>query len=209
MERSWNTPHLVTAPDGKQELAVTVKDLVLGFDPATGEELWRCKAIDDYICPSIVSHEGILYAMGARRSQTVAIRSGGRGDVTNTHKLWQIDVGANVSSPVVHDGHLYWTSDRNKTSYCVSLDDGTIKYAESVRVDPYASTLLADGRLYVVTRYGGTMVLAAKPEFEQLAHNKLSDKSVFNASPIVCDGNLILRSNKNMYCFGLRRSARQ
>jgi hypothetical protein len=202
MKSSWNTPHLIETPDGKQELAVTVKELVLGFDPATGEELWRCTAIDDYICPSIVSHDGILYAMGARRSQTVAIRSGGRGDVTNTHKLWQIDVGANVSSPVVHDGHLYWTSDRNKTSYCVSLDDGSIKYAESVRVDPYASTLLADGRLYVVTRYGGTLVLAAKPQFEQLAHNKLSDKTVFNASPVICDGNLILRSNKNLYCFG-------
>ena len=202
MNSSWNTPHLVDAPGGKQELAVTVKGWVLGFDPPTGEELWRCDAIDDYICPSIVSHEGILYAMGARRSQTVAIRSGGRGDVSSTHKLWQADVGANVSSPVVHDGHLYWTSDRTKTAYCLSLEDGSIKYSESVKVDPYASTLLADGRLYVVTRFGGTLVLAPKPQFQQLAHNKLADKTVFNASPIVCSGNLILRSNKNLYCFG-------
>ena len=202
MKSSWNTPHLVETADGKQELAVTVKGWVLAFDPASGEQLWKCEAIDDYICPSIVSHKGILYAVGGRRSQTVAIRSSGRGDVTNTHKLWQADVGANVSSPIVHDGHLYWTSDRNKTSYCLSLDDGSIKYAEDIRIDPYASTLLADGRLYVVTRYGGTLVLAAKPQFEQLAHNKLADKTVFNASPIVCNGNLILRSNKNLYCFG-------
>ena len=202
MKSSWNTPHLVETPDGKQELAVTVKDWVLGFDPATGKELWRCEAIPDYICPSIVSHKGVLYALGGRRSMTVAIKSGGRGDVSNTHKLWQAEVGANVSSPVVHDGHLYWTSDRNKTAYCLSLDDGSIKYSESVKVDPYASTLLADGRLYVVTRYGGTLVLAAKPKFEQLAHNKLADKTVFNGSPIVCNGNLVLRSNKNLYCFG-------
>ncbi|MHC4230290.1 MAG: PQQ-binding-like beta-propeller repeat protein, partial [Planctomycetota bacterium] len=93
-------------------------------------------------------------------------------------------------------------SDRNKTAYCLSLDDGSIKYAESVKVDPYASTLLADGRLYVVTRFDGTLVLAAKPQFEQLAHNKLADSAVFNASPIVCGGNLILRSNHNLYCFG-------
>lgn len=202
MNSSWNTPHLVETPDGKQELAVTVKKWVLGFDPATGEELWRCEAIPDYICPSIVSHKGVVYATGARQSKMAAIRSGGRGDVTNTHKLWQVDVGANVSSPVVHDGHLYWTSDRKNTAYCLSLDDGSIKYSESVRGQPYASTLLADGRLYVVTRYGGTLVLAAKPQFRKLAHNKLSDKSVFNASPIVCNGNLILRSNKNLYCIG-------
>jgi len=116
MDSSWNTPHLVETPDGKQELAVTVKKWVLGFDPATGRELWRCEAIPDYICPSIVSDKGVVYAMGGRRSMTVAIRSGGRGDVSATHKLWQADVGANVSSPVVHDGHLYWVSDRNKTS---------------------------------------------------------------------------------------------
>jgi outer membrane protein assembly factor BamB len=204
MDSSWNTPHLVETADGRQELAVTVKKWVLGFDPATGRELWRCEAIPDYICPSIVSHEGVVYASGARRSQMVAIRSGGRGDVTNTHKLWQADVGANVPSPVVHDGHLYWVSDRNKTAYCLDLEDGAIKYSEGVRDQPYASTLLADGKLYVVTRYGGTLVLAARPQFRQLAHNKLADKTVFNASPITCGGNLILRSNKNLYCFGLK-----
>lgn len=202
MKSSWNTPHLVDAPGGKQELAVSVKGLILGFDPGTGEQLWQCEGIADYICPSIVSHKGVVYAMGARKSKTVAIRSGGRGDVSKSHKLWQADVGANVSSPVVHDGHLYWVSDRNKTAYCISLADGSVKYSESVDGQPYASTLLADGRLYVVTRFDGTLVLAAKPKFEQLAHNKLSDKTVFNASPMICNGNLILRSNKNLYSFG-------
>lgn len=200
MEASWNTPHLVKTPDGKDELAVTVKNWIFGFDPRTGEELWRCRAIEDYICPSIVSHEGILYALGGRRSQAVAVRSGGRGDVTDTHKIWHADVGANVSSPVVHDGHLYWVSDRNRTAYCLSLKDGSVKYAERIQPQPYASTLLADGRLYVVTRTDGTMVIAAKPEFELLAHNKLDDRSQFQASAVPYDGALFLRSNENMYC---------
>ncbi len=202
MKSSWNTPHLVDAPNGKRELAVSIKGFILGFDPETGKELWRCEGILDYICPSIISHKGILYALGGRRSMTIAIRSGGRGNVSSTHKLWQAEVGANVSSPVVHDGHLYWVSDRNKTAYCLSLADGSIKYEQDVKFQPYASTLLADGRLYVVTRYDGALVLAAKPQFEQLAHNELADESVFNASPIVCNGNLILRSDQNMYCFG-------
>ena len=199
MDSSWNTPHLVKTADGKDELAVTVKGWVLGFDPQTGTRLWRCAAIPDYICPSIVSHEGILYALGGRSSQAVAIRSGGRGDVTQTHKLWQADVGANVTSPVVHDGHLYWVSDRNRVAYCLDLADGSVKYAERVSKQPYASALLADGRLYVVTRNGGTLVLAARPQFERLAHNTLADRSTFNASAIVCDGALILRSDENLY----------
>ncbi|MCF7974926.1 MAG: PQQ-binding-like beta-propeller repeat protein [Phycisphaerae bacterium] len=200
MNSSWNTPHLVKTAAGTDELAVTVKDFVLGFDPATGKELWRCKAISDYICPSIVSQDGILYAIGARSSQAVAIRSGGRGDVTDTHKLWHVQVGANVSSPLIHDGHLYWVSDRNQTAYCISLADGSVIFEEKVRQQPYASIMMADNKFFVVTRTGGTLVLAAEPEFKLLAHNKLSDKGQFNASPIVINNGLILRSDRNLYC---------
>lgn len=200
MDSSWNTPHLVKTSDGKHELAVTVKGWIRGFNPLTGEELWRCEAIPDYICPSIVSHDGVLYAMGGRSSKTIAVRCGGRGDVTNSHKLWQADVGANVCSPVIYDNHLYWVSDRNRTAYCLSLADGSVKYAERIGAQPYASALLAGGKIYVVMRNGGTLVLAAKPEFEQLAHNQLEDPSTFNASAIICDGVLILRSDENLYC---------
>ena len=200
MDSSWNTPHLVKTSNGGHELAVTVKKWILGFDPKTGNELWRCGAIDDYICPSIVSYKGILYALGGRSSKAVAVRSGGRGDVTDTYKLWQADVGAIVCSPVVHDGYLYWLSDRTKTAYCLSLADGSVKYSEAAGPQPYASALLADGRFYVVTRNGGTLVLAAKPQFEQLALNKLEDRSTFNASAIAYNGTLILRSDENLYC---------
>jgi outer membrane protein assembly factor BamB len=201
MVSSWNTPHLVKTKAGDYELAVTVKDHILGFNPATGEELWRCKAISDYICPSIISKDGILYALGGRRSQAVAVRTGGRGDVTDTHKVWHAQVGANVTSPVIFNGHLYWVSDRNNTAYCLSLADGSIKFEQKVDQQPYASILLADKKFYVVTRYGGTLVLATKPVYQQLAHNKLSDKSVFNASPIAINRSLILRSDKFLYCF--------
>jgi len=44
------------------------------------------------------------------------------------------------------------------------------------------------------------MVLAAKPQFEQLALNKLDDQSQFNASAIPYNGTLILRSDENLYC---------
>ena len=200
IKSSWNTPHLVEIFQDKHELAVSIKGFVLGIDPKTGKELWRCEGISDYICPSIVSQNGILYAIGGRSSKTLAIKCGGRGDVTQTHKLWQADVGANVSSPVIHDGHLYWVSDRNKTAYCLSLSDGSIKYAEKVDKQPYASALFADDKIYIVTRFDGTLVLAAQPEFKQLAHNKLDDTSAFNATPIVCKNSLILRSDESLYC---------
>jgi len=199
MRSSWNTPHLVDLGDGKQELAVSVKGSILGFDPATGEQLWKCEGIPDYVCPSIVSHKGIVYAIGGRSSRTIAVKAGGRGDVTDSHKLWDARVGANVSSPVIHDGHLYWVSDRNRVAYCVRLKDGEVMYQKRFPDQPYASAVLGDGKLYITTRRGGTYVLAAKPEFEQLAHNKFEDRSTFNASPIISNGQLFLRSDKYLY----------
>ena len=202
MKASWNTPHLVDTAGGKQELVVSVKDRVLAFDPATGQPLWNCEGIPDYVCPSIVSHEGVVYVIGGRQSRAIAIRGGGKGDVTDSHRLWEAKAGANVCSPVIHEGHLYWVSDRNTVAYCVRMADGEVIYAERFPDQPYASPLLGDGKLYIVTRNGGTYVLAAKPEFEQLAHNKLDDRSTFNASPIAASGRLLLRSDRFLYCIG-------
>jgi outer membrane protein assembly factor BamB len=202
MDASWNTPHLVDVGGGKRELVVSVKGKILAFDPETGKQLWSCDGIPDYVCPSIVSQDGIVYVIGGRTSRAIAVRAGGRGDITETHRLWEAKAGANVVSPVIHEGHLYWVSDRNTIAYCVRLEDGEVMYAERFRGQPYASALVGDGKLYIVTRTGGTYVLAAKPEFEQLAHNKLDDRSTFNASPIVAGGKLFLRSDKYLYCIG-------
>ena len=200
MVSSWNTPHLVKLDDGRTELVVSVKNQILAYDPQTGKQLWTCDGIQDYVCPSIISDKGIIYAVGGRKSVCIAVRAGGKGDVTETHRLWEAKAGANVSSPVLHDGHLYWVSDRIKVAYCVDIKDGSVVYQQRFPGQPYASTLFADGKLFVVSRYSGTYVLAAEPEFKQLSHNKLSDSSTFNSSPIVADGKLILRSDKFLYC---------
>ena len=61
--------------------------------------------------------------------------------------------------------------------------------------------MLCDGRLYVVSRWDGTFVFAAQPEFEQIAQNRLaSDDSDFSATPAISDGELFLRSGKFLYC---------
>ena len=200
MKSSWNTPHLVKLDNGQHELVVSVKDHILGFDPKTGKELWRCDGVPDYVCPSVISHEGIAYVIGGRKSMAIAVRAGGRGDVTKTHRVWDAKAGANVTSPIIHDGHLYWVSDRNKVAYCVRMSDGEVLYSERFPQQPYASATAGEGKIYIVTRYGGTFVLAAQPEFTQLAHNELDDDSTFNASPAISNGQLLLRSDKFLYC---------
>jgi len=200
MRASWNTPHLVAVADGRRELVVSVKGSILAFDPGTGEQLWNCRGIQDYVCPSIISQAGIVYAIGGRTSRCIAVRAGGRGDVTESHRLWEAKAGANVCSPVIYKDHLYWVSDRNKVAYCVRLKDGEILHSERFPAQPYASVLVGDGKLYIVSRYKGTYVLEATPEMKQLAHNTFNDDSTFNASPIASGGTVLLRSNKYLYC---------
>lgn len=202
MRSSWNTPCLVKTPGGKTEVVVSVHSKILGFDPASGEQLWSCNGVPDYVCPSVVTQDGIAYVIGGRRSRAIAVRAGGRGDVSATHRLWEANAGSNVCSPVIHDGHLYWVSDRNTTAYCLDLKDGKIVTQKRFAAQPYASIVFGDGKLYVVSRFKGTYVLAAKPSMEELSHNNVEEGGRFNASPAIANGKLFLRSDKYLYCIG-------
>jgi outer membrane protein assembly factor BamB len=200
MRRSWGTPLLVDVDGGTQELAVSVEGAILGFEPASGEQLWQCEGIQDYICPSVIASNGTVYAIGGRRAMCVAVKAGGRGAI---EPLWTQRAGSNVSSPVAVGDHLYWVSDRG-IAYCLDAATGDIVYQERLPgggVEVYASAVAADGKIYSVTRESGTYVIAASPEFQLLAHNQLTpDNSTANASPAISTGQLLLRSNEYLYC---------
>ena len=126
--------------------------------------------------------------------------------MTETHKLWQINKGSNVSSPVYVDGHLYWTNESRGAAYCVDAKTGEVLYEERLDPNPgriYASPVAADGKLYYVSRDRGTYVLPAEPSFRQLAHNVIDDDdSIFNGSPVISQGQILLRSDRYLYCIG-------
>lgn len=206
IKEAWNTPLLVEVAAGKRELVVPIFGKVLAFDPDSGESLWNCDTgIGWYMCPSPVAHEGVVYSIGGRSGGGLAVRAGGRGNVTASHGLWRLTKGSNVSSPVYHDGHLYFAHDNLGIVYCVDAKTGQVAYEERLNPAPgmvYPSPILADGKLYYVSRSGRAFVLAAKPKFELLAQNSLPDGGMFNASPAVADNRLLLRSDKFLYCIG-------
>ena len=206
IRESWNTPVVVKAKSGRDELIVAIQGKVLAFNPNTGDPLWECKTdIGWYMVPSIVAGDGMVFALGGRSGvAALAIKTGGSGDVTDTHRLWTSQKGSNVSSPVYLDGHLYWMNDQRGTVYCAKADSGEIVYEQRLERagQIYASALLVDGRIYYLTRDGRTFVLAAKPEFQQLATNVLRDRSIFNSAPALNGSRLLIRSDKFLYCVG-------
>lgn len=204
IKEAWNTPVIVKTDAGEDELVVAVHGKVLGFAPETGEQLWACDTdITWYMVPCAVASEGVVYVLGGRSGvASLAVRAGGRGDVTSTHRLWTSNKGSNVTSPIVHEGRLYWMHEKLGIAYCADGASGELVYQARVprAGQVYASALLADGRLYYLNRSGRTFVVAAKPEFELLATNDLRDGDLFNASPAVTGKQLLVRSDKVLYC---------
>jgi hypothetical protein len=206
IKESWSTPTLVRTAAGKVELVVPIFRKLLGFDPLSGEQLWSCSTeIEWYMVPVVVAEKDVLYCIGGRSGGSLAVRAGGRGDVTGSHRLWLGKKGSNVSSPIFHQGHLYWVNDASGVVNCARAESGEIVYEERLpRAGQfYASPVLAGGNLYYLSRDGQCFVVAAKPRFELLATNSFGRiREVFNASPVALDGQLFIRSDRKLYCIG-------
>lgn len=204
IKEAWNTPLLVDVPGGKAELAVAMPRQVVGIDPASGERLWSCDTgIRWYMVPCMTAHGGVIYCVGGRSNDALAVKAGGRGDVTATHRLWQLKKGSNVPSVLYHDGHVYWAHESGE-AFCVEAQTGAFVYEEKLpRSDLiYPSPILADGKIHYMSRRGRTFVVPVGAEFKVLATNELGREGMFHASPAVAGGRLYVRSDKALFCIG-------
>ncbi len=205
---SWSTPTIVETAEGKKELVIVMPGEVWGLDPKNGGLTWFCETkMSPPSNTSVVAEKGVVYlVLGSPGSfAAMAIRAGGSDDVSETHVLWRKQVGSYVPSPLVLDGHLYWVNNQG-VAFCLKAETGEEVFRERLANAGtiYSSVVAADGKLYAVTRRNGTFVLGARPKFEQLALNKLSDKSDFNGTPAIQSGRLLLRSNTSLYCIGAK-----
>jgi len=200
---AYTTPLLVEAGGGR-ELVVSGGDVVTGHDPASGRELWRIDGLNPERNPNyrIVASPvpaGDLVVVPSRVRPMLAVRPGGRGDVTRSHTVWTWDDGPDVPTPV-SDGRLLYVVDDKGIASALDLATGAPVY-ERQRLPPgtySASPVLADGRIYVTSEDGVTAVYRAGPVFELLAQNPLEGFTL--SSVAVSDGQLFLRTENALYC---------
>jgi outer membrane protein assembly factor BamB len=213
LELAYGTPAIARLADGREDIVVAVPSEVWGLDPATGKIRWYAShALTGNISPSVIVDGDVVYVFGGFRSAgSLAVRAGGSGDVTKSHVLWTSKASSYVATPLLHDGHLYWIDDRGQ-AFCSSAATGEQVYRSRVAEitgggrPVYASPVLSDGRLIVATRWGGTLVLPAKPDYAVLACNRFAgDESDFSGTPAIADGRLYLRSGRFLYCVGAAR----
>jgi len=197
---SHSTPVVVAGPKG-DELVVNSDQRIDAYEPATGQLLWHAGSERQTPIPSAVSHEGILYlSRGYRNSDILALKPGGRGDVSTSHLKWRMPNGGSyVPSIVQYQGLLYMTNEVGVVT-CAEAETGTALWKERLSGIFFASPLAADGKIYMLSETGEMFVLRAGRKAELLANNDLGVR--FLASPAVSGGRIYLRGDGVVFAVG-------
>jgi len=199
---SYTTPFVVESPTGP-ELIVNSSQRVDAYDPRTGAFLWHVGGSNQFPIPAPTFHDGVVYmTRGYRSGPYMAIRPGGRGDISASHVVWEVPTGAPyISSLVYHEGILYMASDVGAVT---AIDAATGRRIWQQRVDGIfsASPVAADGKVYFVSETGETIVLKAGRQAEVLARNDVGERLI--ASPAISNGQIFLRSDDRLFAIGRR-----
>lgn len=195
---AYTTPLLVEV-DGKTQLISSGGDAVIGYEPETGKEIWRCKYDGYSLVPRPVVGHGLVYVCtGYDDPGLIAVRLGGTGDVTETHLAWEIKktYAPRNASPLLVGDELYIVSD-NGIATCVEAKTGETIWQERLGGNFSASPLLVDGRIYLLDEDGKTTVIKPGKEFVELAKNEIDARTL--ASLSVAGRAFFLRTDANLY----------
>jgi outer membrane protein assembly factor BamB len=222
----WGTPVLVKIDDARTDLVIGVPGEIWALNPETGKLRWYCEGVPaDQFNSSVVVVDKTVYAVqaGARGGGgSIAVKAGGKGNITKSNVVWSGRQSSRFPTPVVYEGRLYVVA--SKTATCLDAKTGNQVFRSRLQGGnaggrprgggrrggfgggDYSSPIIADGKLYYVTRGGDMYVLKAGKTFERLAVNRVTtDSEDFSATPAVSDGELFIRSNRKLYCVAAKK----
>ena len=192
------TPILV---DDDKQLISDGGDRVQGFDPNTGERIWSIYSQGEGVTPSPVVGDGLLYTSSGFEAPTLrAIRLGGKGEVTNSHIAWEQKNGVAALASLLYVKPYLYSISRDNILHCLDAATGDIVWRERLTGTYSASPIYADGRIYILSAEGETLVLRPGAKYDEISRNDISDTC--NASMAISQGNFYIRSAKKLYCIG-------
>jgi outer membrane protein assembly factor BamB len=198
--RGYSTP-FVARGKNHDELIVNSSEGVDAYDPATGKHLWYITEPNRFPVPSPSFDDGIVYmSRGHRSGPYMALRLGGKGDISKSHIKWRVETGAPyVSSVVYYDGLVYMANGAGIVR-CVDGETGERVWQERMGGIFSASPVAADGKVYLLAEDGEMVVLEAGREPKVLSRNRIEERTV--ASPAISNGQIFLRTDEHLVCVG-------
>jgi outer membrane protein assembly factor BamB len=202
----WGTPIAVRVVD-HDEIIVSSQQRVRAYNPDTGAELWSCNGMGYEVIPTPVVGYGMVFCSSGRAGPTLAIRPGGKGDVSRTHLQWSSPRGSPfVPSPILYGEHLYMVNDMAAIVTSYEASSGKVMWQGRLgtarREGFSASPVAVDGKVFFTNDEGETFVLKAGPTFELLHVNKLEETTL--ATPALVDGRWYIRTDRHLYAIGSR-----
>src|SRR5687767_12020036 len=202
----WGTPVVVNTGT-RDELIVNSQYRVYAYDPNSGAELWRVNGTTMEVIPTPVVGHGLVFCSSGRAGPTLAIRPGGKGDVTATHVAWQSPKGSPfVPSPLLYGDYLYIVNDMASIATAFEAVTGKLlwqgRLGVATREGFSASPVGVDGKVFFTNDEGETFVLKAGSTFELLHVNKLNAYTL--ASPALVDRKWYFRTDRELLAIGAR-----
>jgi outer membrane protein assembly factor BamB len=202
---SWSTP-MVIEHDGRKELVMSFDFRFGGYDLKSGKLLWQNAGLglQTYVTP--LWTDGMLVPM----SGTVALavrppsKSGAEAETVWTQSKSKFRFGSGVSTPK----HLYYLSE-NGLAECWEKGTGKILWQERLqgpgkKMTSWSSLSMAGDMIYAPNQSGDVFVFAAEPIFRILSTNSVAEPT--NASLALAQGNVIMRTDRALWCFGKKKS---
>ena len=198
---SFSTP-IFRKMAGKMQMIFLGNKEVASYNPDDGSKYWFVNGPSEDFCSSPVYNEKtglVLISSAWPQRNLLAIRPDGKGNVTESHVVWQTKEGAYyVPSPVCTDDYLFTTMTNGKV-HCIEIATGKILWVEDLGKQ-YSSPVLAGGLVYMPNDQGVITVIKPGLTFEVLAKNSIGER--MNASPAISNGKIYLRGDKHLYCIG-------
>ncbi len=200
----WSTPVLINA-GARRELVLNGEQGVNAYDPATGKDLWFCKGFAGRGEPIPVFDHGMLFVVNGQPGNTYAVKPGGSGNVSDTHRVWNAKVvgGRDLPTPaVVGDYDIVASLSGMLTTYDVKT--GAIHFSERLGSQVSATPITAGGLVYFQMENGEVIVVKPGKALEIVSKNSVGSESgeIFRASLSPIKGQWFARSGSTVYCIG-------
>lgn len=200
---AYTTPVFYETDAGTQMIIMGGNQLD-AYDPADGRQLWFLPRLvgGRTVTGPTVAEDKIFVTRGMRRDM-LAIRLGGKGELTQRDVAWHYDSGtADTCCPVAWDNLLFVLLDSGILK-CFDIENGQLRWHRRIKGGDFkTSPLAAEGRIYLFARDGLCTVMAASDRFDKLAENQLDDEIL--ASPAISDGRILVRGRKSLYALEKR-----
>jgi len=199
-QKCYSTSAIIEDEERGSQVVSPGADWVYSYDPANGKELWKASygTLGFSTVPLPVFGKGLVFVSTSFiRPRLLAVRYDGTEAKDGSLVEWQID-GQLPQKPsmLLIDDELYFVTDKG-IGMCLDARTGAENWKERIEGNYSASPLFANGRIYLFSQNGKTVVVNASKQFEKVAESTLDGG--FMASPAVAGDALFVRTDTHLY----------